>query len=183
MEKTLKQKMAAIAKECGKVVKDSKNPHFKNTYASLDAVMEFLQSHLDEHNLSVVHQGSDGQVVTKVLNLENDEQISSLLPIPQNLDPQKVGSCVTYYRRYNLCMLFNLLFDKDDDGNVASNRAQDRPKQTPTQTQETACIKCNSPMKYFSGKKGEVSKKGTVYQKDWAKNFCTNEDCRHSEFV
>lgn len=37
-------------------------------------------------------------------------------------DPQKVGSAVTYYRRYALAALTGVVADVDDDGNTASQQ-------------------------------------------------------------
>lgn len=40
-------------------------------------------------------------------------------------DPQKMGSAITYYRRYALQSLF-LLRAEDDDANVASTKKTDK---------------------------------------------------------
>jgi hypothetical protein len=42
--------------------------------------------------------------------------------LPEIADPQKMGSAVTYYRRYMLQSLL-LLRAVDDDGNIASGKA------------------------------------------------------------
>ena len=47
------------------------------------------------------------------------------MPLPDLQDPQKMGSAITYYRRYALQSLF-LLQTQDDDGEGAKTA----PKQT-----------------------------------------------------
>jgi hypothetical protein len=42
------------------------------------------------------------------------------LILPELNDPQKIGSCITYYRRYTLASL--LLQAEDDDANLASKK-------------------------------------------------------------
>ena len=49
-----------------------------------------------------------------------DVIIESNLEIPKNItDPQKIGSCVTYFRRFTLKSLLAIA-EVDDDGNKAS---------------------------------------------------------------
>jgi hypothetical protein len=62
----------------------------------------------------------DERVILKtvIYHVESGEQISSELLLPQNTDPQKTGSAITYYRRYALCSLLGIVADEDDDGNA-----------------------------------------------------------------
>lgn len=46
---------------------------------------------------------------------------------PTKNDPQGVGSCITYQRRYALGAALSLNIDEDDDGNKASQNAISRP--------------------------------------------------------
>lgn len=39
-------------------------------------------------------------------------------------DPQKLGSCISYAKRYNLAQIFNIITDRDDDANAASTPAK-----------------------------------------------------------
>ena len=62
-------------------------------------------------------------VVTKVMHEHDDTVIESKLPIMlarANMEnPQKIGSAITYYKRYTLQSVYGLP-SEDDDGNVAS---------------------------------------------------------------
>jgi hypothetical protein len=65
------------------------------------------------------------------------------------LDPQGVGSIITYYRRYNLLMLLDLQV-QDDDWVGGSNRAKQKSyetniAQTPKDG-DVICDKCGSKM-------------------------------------
>jgi hypothetical protein len=55
------------------------------------------------------------------MDAESGEAIvTSFLKLPENLtDPQKIGSCITYFRRYTLKSLL-AISEVDDDGSLAS---------------------------------------------------------------
>lgn len=55
---------------------------------------------------------------------------------PSKNDPQGVGSCITYQRRYAIGAILCLNIDDDDDANIASgNTAQkEQPKEQPKKT-------------------------------------------------
>ncbi|PEA90602.1 ERF family protein, partial [Bacillus thuringiensis] len=87
---------------------------------------------LSKNGLSVMQIPSgDGQNVTlKTLLLhESGEWLESdaLTMKPVKNDPQAIGSCVTYARRYSLAAFLSLNTGEDDDGNHAT-RAQDKGK-------------------------------------------------------
>jgi hypothetical protein len=176
------KKIYAIQQAVGKITKDSKNDHFKNTYASLDAIMEFLQPHLEKESLQITH-ASDGEfVVTDVVDIESGDIYTSKLPLPTNCKPQDLGSAMTYYRRYNIVMMFNLLFDEDDDGNKASGYGKQQVQQRQTAVpapvshgDEKMCQKCGSEMIYKEG----TTKAGKPY-KAW---MCASKDNTHTIWV
>jgi hypothetical protein len=45
---------------------------------------------------------------------------------PVKNDPQGIGSCITYMRRYALAAILGLNIDEDDDGNQASGNNQEK---------------------------------------------------------
>ena len=45
----------------------------------------------------------------------------SSLELPDISDPQKLGSCITYFRRYTLVSLLGLMAE-DDDGNLVKGK-------------------------------------------------------------
>ena len=107
------------------VKKNSKNPFFKSNYADINIVLETIAPVCESLGL-VVFQAPriiDGNDVlyTKISLADNpnefeDGQMRLLLP---SADMQKLGSAVSYARRYSLVAMFNLQ-QEDDDGQSAS---------------------------------------------------------------
>lgn len=125
--------------------KDATNPHFKNKYADLPAVIDAIKEPLNKVGVMFMQTGSpsdDGclHLTTRLLH-ESGEWIEDTLvmPLPKQ-DPQGYGSAMTYARRYALSAMTGLYQD-DDDGNVGSGignkaaQAAPKPKATPAADQ------------------------------------------------
>lgn len=111
--------------EVSKIEKDSSNPHFKNKYASLDNIIDEIRPILHRHGLSIMQfPGGDGDkfTMTTMLLHESGEWIESqpIVMKPVKNDPQGIGSCTTYARRYSLSSFLSLNTGEDDDGEGAS---------------------------------------------------------------
>jgi len=64
----------------------------------------------------------DGKQALSTLVLDGDKiLLASEMLLPEIQDPQKMGSAITYYRRYALQSLF-LLRAEDDDANLSSGK-------------------------------------------------------------
>ncbi|MNH94453.1 ERF superfamily protein [compost metagenome] len=123
--------------EVSKIEKDSANAHFKNKYASLDSIIEEIRPILTKHGLSVMQfPGGDGEkyTMTTMLLHESGEWIESqpIVMRPAKNDPQGIGSCTTYARRYSLAAFLSLNTGEDDDGNGASQAGQGNRSQATT---------------------------------------------------
>lgn len=114
MEKTLNSKLLDFQKKVGIVKKDSKNPHFKNTYASLTQILSEVKPLLTECGLVLVQPISLQGVGTTIIDCETGEKIETIISLPNNLSPQQLGSAITYFRRYTLASLLALEIDDDD---------------------------------------------------------------------
>lgn len=128
--------------EVNKIAKDADNPFFKNNYATLDTIIDEIRPILSKHGLSIMQIPSgDGQNVTlKTLLLhESGEWLESdeLTMKPVKNDPQAVGSCITYARRYSLAAFLSLNTGEDDDGNGATY-GKDKPKAKGTSGQASS---------------------------------------------
>ncbi len=104
--------------------KDNLNPHFKSKYADLASVWDACRKPLSDNGLSVVQTATasdDGRVGVETMLMHSSGQWLSevLLMRPVKDDPQGVGSCVTYARRYALAAVAGVA-PEDDDGNAAS---------------------------------------------------------------
>lgn len=118
-------KILKIQSEIGVLVKTETNPFFKSKYMDINGLLEQLLPLLEKYGLTVIQPLSEingkPALETRVYDKEGNMKISSLMPLPDIQDPQKMGSAITYYRRYALQSLF-LLRAEDDDANVASNK-------------------------------------------------------------
>jgi hypothetical protein len=107
----------------GKVGKDSVNPHFRNKYASLSNIIEAVTPHLTAAGLAVIQQPTVEGLETVLLH-ESGEYISSTSAIAckDPMNPQALGSAITYARRYALGAVLSLNIDEDDDANAATTK-------------------------------------------------------------
>lgn len=102
------------------------NPHYKSTYAPLDVVIDTVKPALAKHGLVVLQTTSEtnGECVTVTTRMmhSSGEWIEGDLTLrPVKPDPQGIGSCITYARRYALAAICCIAGDEDDDANSASN--------------------------------------------------------------
>jgi ERF superfamily protein len=115
--------------EFGVAVHDKKNPHFKNSYASLQSVHDAIREPMAKHGLAVAHLVSNHKMSTTLFHASG-QWIACDLDLPQGLTPQQLGSALTYYRRYSLCCLLALPSgEEDDDGCKAEVAFKAAPKQ------------------------------------------------------
>lgn len=132
--KALAPALLAVQRELEPVGKDSTNPHFKNRYASLIKITEYVVEILNKHGL-VLLQGGDGGmeatgIETVILHAASGEFISTSVVMPidaRNTNPQGAGSAITYGRRYGLSALLALTTEDDDDGEGASSFTRQIP--------------------------------------------------------
>jgi len=117
--KSIYVKLHEAKKSIGVVKKNAKNPHFKNTYADLNALIEAVEPILLENSLILLQPIKEGKVFTEIVDVESGESVTSSIDLPTSGNPQQMGSAITYFRRYTLQSLLSLQAD-DDDGQMAS---------------------------------------------------------------
>lgn len=134
---SIKELAAAMAKaqgEIGKAHKNSKNPHFRSTYANLESVWDACREQLSNNNLSVlqtVGTVDNKPMLTTMLLHSSGEFIQNTVALPTTKPgPQEIGSCLTYMKRYCLAALVGVA-DSDDDGEAAENRHQENAQKQP----------------------------------------------------
>ena len=110
--KTLTDKLLEFQKQISVIKKDAKNPHFKNTYATLKQVLSEVKPILNEVGL-LITQPIDERGIGTVIT-DGKDSISSFIPIPVGLAPQPLGGAISYFRRYTICSLLALEIDDDD---------------------------------------------------------------------
>jgi oligoendopeptidase F len=113
-------KLLEFQKRIGVIAKDSKNPHFKNTYASLTQILSEVKPIMSELGLTIMQPIKDNKVFTCIYDGAT-EIATSDIQLPVNLSPQQLGSAITYYRRYTLASLLALEIDDDDAQDTKPN--------------------------------------------------------------
>ena len=103
------------------IKKDATNPFFKSSYASLSNILDAIKIPLAESDLSFSQHPMGENGLSTILMHKSGEWIGSHFTMkPVKNDPQGIGSCITYMRRYALAAILGLNIDEDDDGNAAS---------------------------------------------------------------
>lgn len=147
MPHTLKEAMTWFQNMNVKALKESTNPHFRSSYADLTSVinavnqgaelgLSFTQVVKYENLLlkkSKIDNGSviehqelhrDIYVLTVVRHVNCNDTLECTVPVlingPDKDNPQKMGSAITYAKRYGLQSLYGLA--SDDDANEASKK-------------------------------------------------------------
>lgn len=116
----------------GDVLKKATNPAFKSKYADLSAVVEAVIPPLNENGFSVLQPSGFDEGRVKVMTLilhESGQWMRCTLSLnPTKLDPQGIGSAITYGRRYGLQAMSGVA-PEDDDGNAASFRGKTQERE------------------------------------------------------
>ena len=114
------EKLAAVKAEVGRISKDSSNPFFKSKYFDINSLLLHVEPIIQKNGLLLLQPIQDGLVKSIIFDT-NGFSIESGIALPELNDPQKLGSAITYYRRYTLQSLLALQAE-DDDANLASNK-------------------------------------------------------------
>lgn len=121
-------------KEIRTALKDSKNPHFKSTYADLESVWDACRDALHKHGLAVmqltdIDASGVPVLVTRIVH-ESGQHVEGRYPLlskdPNN--PQTTLAALTYARRGSLAAACGVV-QSDDDGNTAAGHTAAPTKQ------------------------------------------------------
>jgi hypothetical protein len=136
----LYQKLAMVRDEMPVFVKDETGHGYK--YVTLDAIQRQLHPVLKKHKLHYFHlpvaESSKSGIIIKIVDLETGEAIEHTFTMElggkvlkyidkkardvveytgDEFDPQAHGGVHTYFRRYSLVAMFDLILEgEDDDG-------------------------------------------------------------------
>ena len=128
MNNQLRASMLALKAELKAVIKDATNPHFRSRYADLNSHLDEVEPLATKHSLILTQATSimpteGGRIhnilVTRLTHAESGESEEASLLLPDLTDMQKLGSAITYARRYTLSALLAMKAE-DDDGNDAT---------------------------------------------------------------
>lgn len=126
-------KLLALQKLGISIKKSETNPHFKSRYADITEVLEKVKPALSGLGVVLTQIPVRNGLKTIIYDTDSDTLIEGFLEYSQKGDPQKLGSNITYYRRYSLVAMLGLE-DEDDDAQIASTPApapKAKPKPVP----------------------------------------------------
>ena len=120
-QESINEKLFELRKEIGSISKDTKNPFYKSRYFDINSLIKQLDPLLEKHRLLLLQPIEEDCVYSKLICVDGTGGVLSALKLPEMNDPQKLGSTITYYRRYTLASLLGLQA-VDDDANLGSGK-------------------------------------------------------------
>ena len=144
----LVEKIAKIKQEIGVMSKDMANPFFKSKYFDINQLLENIKPLEEKYKVSITQPLTNVNGLPAIAlviddldadaNFEKpeDKQIREVTILPMNTDPQKMGSTITYFRRYALVSYFEIQAE-DDDGNRGADKIVVSPPKAFTKTGPT----------------------------------------------
>ena len=100
---------------------DSVNPHFRNRYASLGAILNAVRIPLASNGIALVQTVNTDttRLPSKppLLHVSGEWMAETVsMPVPDRGTVQQLGSLVTYLRRYSAAAMCGIVGEEDDDG-------------------------------------------------------------------
>lgn len=138
-------------KKIKNALKDAKNPHFKNNYATLESVIDAVKDTANECGVLIVQSNGKDELghftCTQLTHAESGESLSSkTYLLIDKITMQGLGSAITYARRYDLAAMF-CITQADDDANEASQPVK-TVKSITVNSQKNETINLNSDPSY-----------------------------------
>jgi hypothetical protein len=101
----------------------------KYSFSSLDEIQLQIQPHLKEAGLGYMQPITEKGIKTIIFDVDGNTIESENIPINFNQEMQKIGSAITYARRYSLTSMLGIIVgDEDDDGLLGNNNTTTVPK-------------------------------------------------------
>lgn len=136
--KELLTALANVKKEVGTLSKTETNPFFKSKYFDINSLIQQVEPLLEKNGLVLLQPILNGVVTSEIWHVETSQKVVSEINLGTITDPQKLGSAITYYRRYTLQSLLGLQAE-DDDGNKASQPSTPKIDVARLETRLNAC--------------------------------------------
>lgn len=93
-------------------------------YATLEGCLAVVKAALARHNLGVVQMvcPDPDRLVTRIVHASGESIEDGGVPLhcENQSNPQKMGSAITYARRYGLCAMLGIVGEDDDDAQFAT---------------------------------------------------------------
>ena len=153
----------AAQREIKTALKDSKNPHYKSTYADLESVWDACRDALHNHNLGIMQltdldPSGVPVLITRIVH-ESGQHVEGRYPLlckdPSN--PQATLAALTYARRGSLAAACGVV-QSDDDGNTAAGHTPSPSVAKPAPAPVAAKAPTNAMADLFAAHKLEYPK-------------------------
>lgn len=116
--------LSELQENIGRITKSADNPYYKSKYADLNALLQEIKPLIKSHGFVLVQTVKNEILHTELVYIATGEKISEDMDlITDKPDMQKLGSAITYARRYSILPLLNIE-TVDDDGNLASGKTK-----------------------------------------------------------
>jgi hypothetical protein len=157
--KNIYQKLADAKAEIGAISKDSTNPFYKSKYFDINNLLAHVEPILLKHGLLCLQPIIEGNVVTQIIDIDTEQMIESSIALTDERDPQKLGSQISYFRRYSCSSILAIQAEDDD-----ANSAKPKPQQITLPKLEMGTEAFEKVTAYMAkdGKITEVQKKYTL---------------------
>jgi hypothetical protein len=118
------KRIAKMMRELTNPKFNKQNSHFGNKYADLEGILEQVKPVLAGHGFRLFQSLSEGEWLSALIDIDTGTTVLVVrIPfITEKQSPQAVGSALTYYRRYGILLLLNLVGEEDDDAEKAEGR-------------------------------------------------------------
>lgn len=122
------------------VVKGKENPHFKSKFADINEILDKVKTPLTNLGVVLIQVPTQDGLKTILHDTESGTEVEGYLEFCQKNDVQKLGSNITYYRRYSLLAMLGLE-DDDDDAEKAIRPSAPQKPAVAKMNIEQACVK------------------------------------------
>lgn len=136
--------------------KTAKGSKFSYQYADLDDINKAIKPSLTSNGLVLSHSIASGYLQTRLFHSSGQFMMSEV-ELPKGVTPQELGAAKTYFTRYNITGLLDLVADEDTDGPQSHQptqpapppRGKPAPHPGPTETQGPPEYDYNEPIPNF----------------------------------
>lgn len=140
------KKLLEIQKQMPRIDKDAQNEFFskgnkKVTYSTLPNVLSIVLPLLNAKGILFSNEQKYLEnigwiIIVELIDTEDGSKKTTMLPLLNVTDMQKMGGCITYGQRYGLLPMLGISPELDDDGNSTAQQqskakeiiAQAKPK-------------------------------------------------------
>lgn len=148
MKKELLDILLKVQKDLPVVKKDADGYNYR--FASLPQVWKQIKDTITSNGFFITHSVNSDGVETTAWHEQGE--LKSFIPFTgDGMKPQEVGSEITYWKRYSICAIFNVIVEGDDDDAQSSQDAKKVPRTASTPQSGTnvpkTCKDCGKPEK------------------------------------